>query len=474
MKHVHRVRLGFHPAVPGRVRLGEPRRPIPRPHHSGYGGGVMAENLALDDAGLRLVGLGPDAGLGLRPWPGRGPAVQVRPTGGPDVFLRRACLGRTAGTASPRSRASTTSATGGSTPGGATAGSIASTSETARRGTPVLAVMTDRRPGWRRWPRPRTAWPTASSASRAAGEPGPVLLTARARLRSSARCVTARARPCAVPRPGAHAGRRDLRLARTTTPPERLPVGNRPMDRQIQGRAAAPADRWTARADQADRPPGRADGRSRHWLLCAVCVRGGCRTPPPGPGAIERLLKFMWAYPFRAAADPGDIDVTRAHYLDATQAAARPPAGSLRRRQDDYVWRRKGPGSLRVLGLVPNTVMPAYHAYTVLFARQPTLDGILPHRLAPVAGVVRLPARPPGLLREDRRRAAGQPAPPARTGREADRRGLWAMVRPRTRTDMRRAKEESARHRRARRLYIRPNHCLCILCNTVADPSAGR
>jgi hypothetical protein len=49
--------------------------------------------------------------------------------------------------------------------------------------------------------------------------------------------------------------------------------------------------------------------------------------------------------------------------------------------------------------------------------------------------------------------------------------GIWALLQPRTRAEMRKAKRTSADHiaQRAGRLYIRPNHLLCIIC-TRAKP----
>lgn len=48
--------------------------------------------------------------------------------------------------------------------------------------------------------------------------------------------------------------------------------------------------------------------------------------------------------------------------------------------------------------------------------------------------------------------------------------GIWAILRPRTREEMRKAKVTSVRRiQRADRLFIRPNHLLCILCKADAQ-----
>jgi len=224
---------------------------------------------------------------------------------------------------------------------------------------------------------------------------------------------------------------------------------------------------WTRRS-RLSRPEAKPLEVRGHWLLCAACVRGGCRRPRAPRAVIGRLLKFMWAYPFAPLKILADVDVIRAHFLDAYQG--RQPAllpADFARRRDDRVRRRKDLAVCRVLGIAPNTVMPAYHAYKILFSRQPTLEGICRTGSRPS------PAWPecPHAQRGYYERIAGEPArnlhAQTERGEKLAGRGLWAMIRPRTSRDMRLAKARSARHilAEARRLYIRPNHCLCILCN---------
>jgi hypothetical protein len=212
-----------------------------------------------------------------------------------------------------------------------------------------------------------------------------------------------------------------------------------------------------------------------HWLLCAVCARGGCKKPPPGKAVVDRLLKFMWSYPFAPLRVTGDLDLTRAHYFDAYEqrAPGRLPE-DFRKRADDHVWRRKDLEVCRVLGIVPNTVIPAYHVYRWLFSRLPTLEGICRTGSRPSPDWPECPHARRGYYEKIAgSELKGGLAEQFRLGEKMIGKGRWAMIRPRSRADMRRAKERSAWFilTEAKRLYIRPNHCLCILCNVYKDPN---
>jgi hypothetical protein len=181
----------------------------------------------------------------------------------------------------------------------------------------------------------------------------------------------------------------------------------------------------------------------------------------------------MWAYPFAPLRVAADADVIRAHFFDAYEGRApRDLPRGFPERSADHAWRRRDLEVCRVLGILPGTVLPAYHAYKALFERQPTLEGIC-----------RTGSRPSADWPECRHarkghyeRIAGEPRANLNKqhllGERLAGHGLWAMIRPRTRRAMLCAKQRSARFilGEAGRLYIRPCHCLCILCNTVEDP----
>lgn len=112
-----------------------------------------------------------------------------------------------------------------------------------------------------------------------------------------------------------------------------------------------------------------------HHLLCAICVRGGCRNPPAGRWRIDLLLKRLWRYPYFPLRVTADLDLNRAHYSDIYAGRGRLPRNYWKR-QADFVGRRKDLETLRQLGIVPNTVIPAYLAYTILLSRVRSLEGI--------------------------------------------------------------------------------------------------
>ncbi|NPV46644.1 MAG: hypothetical protein HPY69_06785 [Armatimonadetes bacterium] len=205
-----------------------------------------------------------------------------------------------------------------------------------------------------------------------------------------------------------------------------------------------------------------------HHLLCAVCVRGGCDSPPCGLEALQPLLDAMWADPFQSLLLHADLDIALAHYRDAytSRDPVALPEGFANRRAD-YVTRKKDLEVLRVLGLIPNSALPAFIAYRLLFSRQPTLQGICRSATGPSENWPECPHARAGYY--ERIAAEGEVGDlevQTRLGEELAGRGLWAMVHPRNRADMAAAKQASARYIReqADRLFIRPAHLLCILC----------
>lgn len=194
-----------------------------------------------------------------------------------------------------------------------------------------------------------------------------------------------------------------------------------------------------------------------HHLLCAVCARGGCLTPPDA-AILSPFLKAIWEDPFLPLRLTGEVDITCAHYDDVAEGRVALP--------DDHMLRRKDLEVLRVLGLAPGGVLPAYWAYQTLFGRQPTLDGICRTHSLPSDAWPECPFARSGYYEAIAKDGmVGSLKVQRELGEELAGRGIWAMVKPRTRGEMAASKARSADAiRAAERLYIRPNHLLCILC----------
>ena len=208
-----------------------------------------------------------------------------------------------------------------------------------------------------------------------------------------------------------------------------------------------------------------------HHLLCAVCARAGYADPPCGRKAVAALLEALWSYPFLPLLIQADVDVARAHYAGVyEQCKEHPLPTDFAARNAAAAERRKDLEVCRLLGIYPNTVLPAYHAYLILFSRLPTLEGmccalsgdtaVLPEcPNARSGGYERIVSAPRTGLQQQNNQ-----------GEELAGEGIWAMVRPRTRQEMHAAKQTSAAfiREKAQCLYIRPAHALCILCTRQA------
>jgi len=203
-----------------------------------------------------------------------------------------------------------------------------------------------------------------------------------------------------------------------------------------------------------------------HWLLCAVCRRGGCKTPPPGCEAIDPFLEAMWAYPNLLIRVGADMDVVRAHFYDVyADRGAKPLPTDFQRRRDDYVGRFKDLTVCRVLGIYPNSVLPAHWVYNILFRRKPTLDGLCRLHGGGSKAWPECPHADKGYYEKIAGEGTVGLEAQTRLGEDMDGRGVWAMVRPRTKQDMNEDKQASAKRigEQADRLFIRPNHLLCII-----------
>ena len=203
-----------------------------------------------------------------------------------------------------------------------------------------------------------------------------------------------------------------------------------------------------------------------HHLLCAVCVRGGCQTPLAPKDRLDALLELIWKYPYLALKITADVDITRNHYLNLYAHAGKQAADASEIPPTDHVARRKDLQVVRYLGIAPNTVLPAYLAYSILFDRLPSLMGICRTDSKPSESWPECPHARSGYYERIARFPKVKAAEEAKKGEELDGKGLWAIIRPRTREDVAEAKQASARNilEEAKRLYIRPAHLLCILC----------
>ncbi|MCX7591121.1 MAG: hypothetical protein N2255_05775, partial [Kiritimatiellae bacterium] len=113
------------------------------------------------------------------------------------------------------------------------------------------------------------------------------------------------------------------------------------------------------------------------------------------------------------------------------------------------------------------SILQAYHVYTILFARKPTLDGLCRTGSKSSKAWPRCPHAGKGYYEKVASAPKLTLEQQAREGEKMAGRHIWAMVRPRTRAEMQEAKKESADFimNKATRLFLRPSHLLCILCS---------
>lgn len=202
-----------------------------------------------------------------------------------------------------------------------------------------------------------------------------------------------------------------------------------------------------------------------HHLLCAVCVRGGCRTPPPGMKAVNRLLRFIGRFPYAPLRITADADLIQAHYLDAHAGRGRALPRDFAARSADHLARLKDLEVCRRIGIYPNSVMPAFEAYRMLFRSTSDVRAICG---GPTPKSKTWPGCPHAtkgyFAKVQSGGTGGSLAQQTALGQKS--KGIWLLLPARTREAMARAKERSARFimEKADRLFIRPEHLLCILC----------
>lgn len=226
--------------------------------------------------------------------------------------------------------------------------------------------------------------------------------------------------------------------------------------------------RWgSSKLTQPDAEP--IEARAHH-LLCAICVRGGCENPPAGRLKIGHLLKTIWQYPYVSLKITADLDVNRSHYLDVyVNRGQKVLPKNFKKRQADYINRRKDLEVLRLLGIAPDTTLPAYLAYSILFSRVRSLENIC--RSTP--GSDKWPECPharKGYYEKITSEKTYSPKELTELGEALDGKGIWAIIRPRTYEDMSTTKATSVKAiQKSDYLFIRPQHLLCILCTADAQ-----
>jgi len=204
-----------------------------------------------------------------------------------------------------------------------------------------------------------------------------------------------------------------------------------------------------------------------HHLLCAVCVRGGCDDPPCGRVTLDPLLDALWSYPHLPLLIGADLELARAHFFDVYEARAQQPLpADFSSRNAVYTDRRKDLEVCRLLGIYPNTMLPAMHAFTILFSRLPTLQGMCRGLAGDSAVWPECPHVGAGYYERITDAPQANLQQQTAQGEQLAGQGIWALFAPRTRDEMARAKQASADYilHTAERLYIRPNHLLCLLC----------
>ena len=202
-----------------------------------------------------------------------------------------------------------------------------------------------------------------------------------------------------------------------------------------------------------------------HHLLCAVCARAGCE-PPCGREALQPLLEAMWDDAYVMLRITADLELNRAHYFDAyEQRGEKELPESFEERRGDYVGRRRDLHVCRMLGIAPNSVLPAFWAYRMLFDRVPTVCGVCTSSARGSEAWPECPHAEAGCYEKVAQGQEIEPEEQVALGEPAGQPGIWSMLRPRTREEMDESKVVSAEIiAKAERLFIRPQHLLCILC----------
>ena len=176
-----------------------------------------------------------------------------------------------------------------------------------------------------------------------------------------------------------------------------------------------------------------------HYLLCTVCLHGGCDSPPPGKEKIQGILDQIKRNPETSIGL--ECCVHPVYYQEiASDRYSGDVKGELHSRKKDL-------DVLQRLGLIPDSHRPAWYLYKLLLDRVPTVRGICAYDAVTSIEWEGCPHAKAGYYERARKE------------------GVGLFIPPRSEEDMQKAKEESVeRICHDERLFIRPHHLMCVTC----------
>jgi len=204
-----------------------------------------------------------------------------------------------------------------------------------------------------------------------------------------------------------------------------------------------------------------------HHLLCAICASTGCEDTPAGDDIVRDITSALKSDPFTTVRVTADIDIVRAHYDDVYLGC--PVDSDFVRRQDDYADRMKDLELLRILGIRPNTELPAIELLRLLFEKLHSLKGICFHKDHIHPDWPECPHARKDMFQQVRDDGIDDYFSLDRCNILAEKllgKGPYSLLPIRSRAEMVEAKRTSCeRIAGADRLFIRPHHLMCILCS---------
>ncbi len=203
-----------------------------------------------------------------------------------------------------------------------------------------------------------------------------------------------------------------------------------------------------------------------HHLLCAICASVGCGVTPAGEDIVRNITSALKSDPFLTVRVTADIDIVRSHYDDIYSGSLTDT--DITRRQGDYADRMKDLELLRILGIRPNTELPAIELLRLLFEKVHSLEGICYHKDNIQPDWPECPHARKDMFQQVRDDGIDDYFSLDRCNILAEKllgKGPHSLLPIRTRAEMVEAKRVSCeRIAGADRLFIRPHHLMCILC----------